>query len=59
MTSQGFFSTGLTMNLNTGAYDIVKHDQAGISHLNAVFGLVEVRPALGMTLGTTARISNP
>jgi hypothetical protein len=39
---KGFFSTGLTMNLNTGAYDIVKHDHAGVSHLNAVFGLVEV-----------------
>ncbi|HYC70937.1 MAG TPA: Tat pathway signal sequence domain protein, partial [Opitutaceae bacterium] len=39
---KGFFSTGLTMNLESGAFDIVQHDNAGISHLNAVFGLVEV-----------------
>ncbi len=30
------------MNLNTGAFRIVDHDNVGISHLNAVFGLVEV-----------------
>jgi hypothetical protein len=39
---KGFFSTGLTMHLDSGAFDIVTHDQVGISHLNAVFGLVEV-----------------
>jgi hypothetical protein len=38
----GFFTTGLTMNLNSGAYDIATHNNVGISHLNAVFGLVEV-----------------
>ena len=38
----GFFSTGLVMNLDTGAFNIVDHDDVGISHLNAVFGLVEV-----------------
>jgi len=39
---KGFFSTDLTMNLNTGAYNIVQHDRIGISQLNSVFGLVEV-----------------
>lgn len=39
---RGFFSTGLTMNLESGAFDIVKHNEVGVSHLNAVFGLVEV-----------------
>ena len=38
----GFFSTGLIMNLNSGAFQIVEHENVGISHLNAVFGLVEV-----------------
>ena len=38
----GFFSTGLVMNLDTGAFDIVTHSNVGVSHLNAVFGLVEV-----------------
>jgi hypothetical protein len=38
----GFFTTGLTMNLNTGAYDVAPTGEIGISHLNAVFGLVEV-----------------
>lgn len=39
---RGFFSTGLTMRLDTGAFDIVQHQNVGVSHLNAVFGLVEV-----------------
>ncbi len=39
---KGFFTTGLTMHLATGAFDPVKHDRIGLSHLNAVFGLVEV-----------------
>jgi hypothetical protein len=38
----GFFSTGLVMNLDTGAFNIVAHNNVGVSHLNAVFGLVEV-----------------
>lgn len=39
---KGFFTTGLTMSLTTGSFDIVQHDRIGVSHLNAVFGLVEV-----------------
>ena len=38
----GFFTTGLVMNLDTGAFDIATHSNVGVSHLNAVFGLVEV-----------------
>ncbi|MEZ4699165.1 MAG: hypothetical protein R2834_02455 [Rhodothermales bacterium] len=38
----GFFSTGQVMHLDTGAFDLVTHDEVGVSHLNAVFGLVEV-----------------
>jgi hypothetical protein len=38
----GFFSTGERMNLTTGAFDISKNTRPGVSHLNAVFGLVEV-----------------
>ena len=38
----GFFSSGERMNLTTGAFDISKNPRAGVSHLNAVFGLVEV-----------------
>ena len=39
---KGFFSTGLIMNLDTGAFNIVEHNNVGVSHLNAVFGLMEV-----------------
>ena len=38
----GFFSAGVTMNLDTGAFSIAAPDQIGLSHLNAVFGLVEI-----------------
>lgn len=47
---KGFFSAGLSMNVNTGAYDIVKHDKMEASHLNAVFGLVEVCAELNQLL---------
>ncbi len=38
----GFFTAALSMNLNTGAFSSVGGDRIGVSHLNAVFGLVEV-----------------
>ncbi len=38
----GFFSAGMTMNLNTGVFTIAPPDAMGLSHLNAVFGLVEI-----------------
>lgn len=38
----GFFSTGLIMNLDTGAFNIAEPENVGVSHLNAVFGLMEV-----------------
>lgn len=38
----GFFSTGATLNLNTGEFSLSGPDDIGVSHLNAVFGLVEV-----------------
>jgi len=38
----GFFTRGATMNLETGAFSIPDHSGIGASHLNAVFGLVEV-----------------
>jgi hypothetical protein len=39
---KGLFSSGLLLNIETGAFDISKSDQPSVSHLNAVFGLVEV-----------------
>lgn len=39
---KGFFSAGATINLETGAFHIVDHQRIGVSHLSAVFGLVEV-----------------
>jgi hypothetical protein len=39
---RGFFSTGLILNVETGAFEITKSDKVSVSHLNAVFGLVEV-----------------
>jgi hypothetical protein len=47
---KGFFSTGLMMHLETGAFEIVKHNDVGVSHLNAVFGLVEVCAELNQLL---------
>lgn len=38
----GFFSAGVTMDLNSGEFTIAPPDQVGLSHLNAVFGLVEI-----------------
>ena len=38
----GFFSTGTTLNLETGEFSIANAKDIGVSHLNAVFGLVEV-----------------
>jgi hypothetical protein len=39
---RGFFSAQSRMNLETGAFDRKADDRAGVSHLSAVFGLVEV-----------------
>lgn len=38
----GFFTTGSTLNLLTGAFHAPEKPGVGVSHLNAVFGLVEV-----------------
>lgn len=38
----GFFTTGATLNLETGAFAVPKDSGVSVSHLNAVFGLVEV-----------------
>lgn len=38
----GFFSAGVTMSLDTGEFSIAPGGQTGLSHLNAVFGLVEI-----------------
>lgn len=42
----GFFSAGVTMDLDTGEFSIAPKGQVGISHLNAVFGLVEISAEL-------------
>ncbi len=39
---KGFFSSSSRMNLTTGEFDLSKSDRASVSHLSAVFGLVEV-----------------
>jgi hypothetical protein len=39
---KGLFSTGLILNVETGAFEITKSDRISVSHLNAVFGLVEI-----------------
>ena len=39
---RGFFSSGGRMDLATGAFDISSDDHVSVSHLSAVFGLVEV-----------------
>jgi hypothetical protein len=39
---RGLFSSGLILNVNTGAFEITPSDKVSVSHLNAVFGLVEV-----------------
>ncbi|WP_438482005.1 Tat pathway signal sequence domain protein [Oleiharenicola lentus] len=38
----GFFTSALTINLETGAFAISEDKGISVSHLNAVFGLVEV-----------------
>lgn len=38
----GFFTGGATMNLSTGEFAVAKSDRISVSHLSAVFGLVEV-----------------
>ena len=38
----GFFTGASSMNLTTGEFDISKSDRISVSHLSAVFGLVEV-----------------
>ncbi len=47
---RGFFSVGLTMHLDTGEFARVTNDKVGVSHLNAVFGLVEVCDELNQLL---------
>ncbi len=39
---KGFFTNGLILNVETGAFEISQSDKVVVSHLNAVFGLVEV-----------------
>ena len=39
---RGFFSASAPMHLDTGAFEIGKSDAVALSHLSAVFGLVEV-----------------
>jgi hypothetical protein len=39
---RGFFTGGSRLNLATGAFAISDHDTVSVSHLSAVFGLVEV-----------------
>lgn len=47
---KGLFSTGLILNVETGAFEITKSDKVSISHLNAVFGLVEICAELNQLL---------
>lgn len=39
---KGLFSTGLILDVESGAFEITASDKVSVSHLNAVFGLVEV-----------------
>jgi hypothetical protein len=39
---RGFFTGGARLNLATGAFALVDNDRLNVSHLSAVFGLVEV-----------------
>jgi hypothetical protein len=39
---RGFFTSQSRMNLDTGEFEIATDDRVGVSHLSAVFGLVEV-----------------
>ncbi|HTL67753.1 MAG TPA: Tat pathway signal sequence domain protein [Lacunisphaera sp.] len=38
----GFFTANVTINLDTGAFDRTDTQRVGVSHLDAVFGLVEL-----------------
>ncbi|HVZ63882.1 MAG TPA: Tat pathway signal sequence domain protein [Lacunisphaera sp.] len=38
----GFFTANVTINLDTGAFDRTETQRVGVSHLDAVFGLVEL-----------------
>jgi hypothetical protein len=48
---RGFFTGGARLNLATGAFATVDNDQLNVSHLSAVFGLVEVCAELVQLLG--------
>lgn len=37
-----FFTASAPMRLDTGAYEVVQSDKVAVSHLSAVFGLVEI-----------------
>lgn len=47
---KGLFSTGLILNVETGAFEITKNTDVAVSHLNSVFGLVEVCAELNQLL---------
>ncbi|HEX2860366.1 MAG TPA: Tat pathway signal sequence domain protein [Lacunisphaera sp.] len=51
---RGLFSSGLILDVETGAFEITKSDKVTISHLNAVFGLVEVCAELVQLLDVPA-----
>jgi hypothetical protein len=48
---RGFFTGGARLNLATGAFAMVDNDQLNVSHLSAVFGLVEVCAELVQLFG--------
>ena len=50
----GFFSNSATINLFTGAFTIPKNAGVSLSHLNAVFGLVEVCAELNQLIDDPA-----
>jgi len=50
----GFFSNSATINLLTGAFTIPKDSGVSLSHLNAVFGLVEVCAELNQLIDNPA-----
>jgi hypothetical protein len=48
---RGFFTGGARLNLATGEFSMVDNDRLNVSHLSAVFGLVEVCAELVQLLG--------
>jgi hypothetical protein len=48
---RGFFTGGARLNLATGVFALADNDQLNVSHLSAVFGLVEVCAELVQLLG--------